>query len=351
MKHEANEMSYTTFTSHGITTSGGRATQRSAQDLKEPVRVPDASQAASITRKASSQTYYTIRFLVDRPLVDDAFRAYAYFRWVDDTLDQGQMDKTDRLAYLARQLELIDRCYRGEQLGNLCPEERLIVELIHSDPAENSSLRTYINQMMAVMAFDASRQGRLITRSELNEYSCYLATAVTEALHYFIGHNQTSPQDHTRYSAVTGAHITHMLRDTIEDAANGYYNIPQEHLDTHCLTPENVDHEAYRAWVQDRVLLARNYFSTGRSYLARVGNRRCRLAGYAYIARFEVVLEAIEGDGYRLRADYPERKSKKTWLKMSLEALGQALLTSRSGISDSFSSLMPPAEVTTEVSR
>jgi len=29
-----------------------------------------------------------------------------------------------------------------------------------------------------------------------------------------------------RYLAVTGAHITHMLRDAVEDAEAGYYNIP-----------------------------------------------------------------------------------------------------------------------------
>ena len=43
--------------------------------------------AASITKAASKQTYYTIRFLVDRDRVDDAYRAYGYFRWVDDVLD------------------------------------------------------------------------------------------------------------------------------------------------------------------------------------------------------------------------------------------------------------------------
>ena len=46
--------------------------------------------AAYITWAASKQTYYTIRFLVDRDRVPDAYRTYAYFRWVDDRLDQEQ---------------------------------------------------------------------------------------------------------------------------------------------------------------------------------------------------------------------------------------------------------------------
>ncbi len=46
-----------------------------------------ANTAIAITKAASKQTYATIRFLVDRERVNDAYLAYAYFRWVDDVLD------------------------------------------------------------------------------------------------------------------------------------------------------------------------------------------------------------------------------------------------------------------------
>ena len=35
---------------------------------------------------------------------------------------------------------------------------------------------------------------------------------------------------------------------------------------------------------------------------------RCKVAGYWYCARFEAVLDTIESDGYRLRAEYEERR-------------------------------------------
>ena len=47
--------------------------------------------ASAITKVASRQTYYTIRFLVDRERVDDAYRAYGYFRWVDDVIDANSV--------------------------------------------------------------------------------------------------------------------------------------------------------------------------------------------------------------------------------------------------------------------
>lgn len=320
-------MSHSTFPSYQLPLNETQPPLRSvrAQARRDPI--PHPSLAEVITREASTQTYYTIRYLVDRPLVAEAYRAYAYFRWVDDIVDQAEITQAERLAFLERQQAIITRCYQGEVPDGLCPEEHLVAALIRGDEGENSGLRTYINQMMAVMAFDAERKGRLICQQELTEYTHSLALAVTEALHHFIGHDAAAPHDETRYLAVTGAHITHMLRDAVEDAAAGYYNMPQEFLQSHSLTPTDVNHPAYRAWVQTQVQLARNYFAAGRNYLARLESRRCRLAGYAYITRFEVVLDLIAKDDYRLRLAYPERKSKKAALKMCLAALTQTGLS------------------------
>ena len=298
-----------------------------------PCHISDPALAAGITRAASKQTYYTIRCLVDRNLVDDAYRAYAYFRWVDDWLDQGAHPANERLAFVKRQQALIDRNYRGEPLGDLAPEERLLADLIRRDTANgkghghSSGLRAYIDNMMAVMAFDAQRRGRFVSQRELDAYSHWLAVAVTEALHYFIGHNATCPRDQTRYLAVTGAHITHMLRDALEDADAGYYNIPCEVLTASGISPWDVQSQAYGDWVKQRVHQARACFRAGRDYLARVENVRCRIAGYAYTRRFEVVLDCIEREGYRLRAQYPERKGRARGFEMIVSALWMAFKT------------------------
>ncbi len=268
-----------------------------------------AALAAAITRAASKQTYYTVRLLVDKARVDDAFRAYAYFRWVDDCLDSNALTMPERLAFLRRQQALVESVYRGTPLDNLTPEESLLVELTREDTDKNSGLYAYISNMMAVMAFDAVRRGRLISQRELNDYTRALGVAVTEALHYYIGHCCHSPHSELRYQAAMGAHIAHMLRDAIDDASVGYYNIPREVLSLHGIDPEDIESQAFRDWVETRVRQARACFKAGRAYLAQVENLRCRVAGYAYIRRFEVVLDAIEREHYVLRAGYPERKS------------------------------------------
>jgi len=258
------------------------------------------SPPAAITKAASHHTYHIIGLLVDRDRTEDAYRAYAYFRWVDDWLDQGRRDRDDRLAFVERQQALIDRAYAGAQAHGLAAEEQMVVDLIRADDEPNSGLRLYIRNLMAVMAFDAGRRGRLISARELSAYTHWLAVGVTEALHYFIGHGDPPPTGNARYHAVTAAHITHMLRDTCEDVAAGYFNVPREYLAEHGIGPGDVNSAAYRAWVQGRVQMARDSFAAGRAYLAQVRNVRSRVAGHIYCLRFERVLETIEQGGYRL---------------------------------------------------
>lgn len=280
--------------------------------------------AKSITKAASKQTYYTIRFLADRDRVADAYRAYAYFRWVDDILDANTGSRSERIAFVTRQKTLLEQGYRGEPAGDVCREEEMLMALIHSDVEENSGLQAYLRNMMAVMIFDTERRGRLVTYSEVNEYTHWLAVAVTEALHYFIGHNSFSPHDDVRYQAVTGAHLTHMLRDALEDAEAGYYNLPRELVASHGIAPWDVKNKVYQEWVKENVKKARACFHVGRDYLAHVENLRCRIAGYAYIRRFEIVLDCIEREGCLLRVDYPERKTRARRINMLFWAIWMA---------------------------
>jgi phytoene/squalene synthetase len=277
--------------------------------------------AESITKAASKQTYYTIRFLADRKLFAHAYRAYAYFRWVDDVLDAESHPALERTGFIDRQKRLLEGSYRGETQHDISPEEKLLVELVQSDGEKTSGLQSYLRNMMALMSFDADRRGRVISQSELNEYTRCLASAVTEAMHYFIGHRCVSPHNETRYLAVSAAHITHMLRDTFDDIQAGYFNIPLEVLEANHITPQDVNSAAYRTWVRSRVQLAQDYFRMGKEYLGQVENRRCRLAGYAYVSRFESVLDSIERDGYVLRPSYPERKGLGAILRASRSIL------------------------------
>lgn len=222
-----------------------------------------------------------------------------------------------KTAFINRQKDLLEACCRGEVLEYLCPEETMLVDLVRNNSCKNPGLRSYLHNMMAAMEFDAERRGRLITQAELAEYSRQLAMTVTDSMYCFIDHGDSSPRHQDRYLPATAAHLTHMLRDTLVDIDTGYLNIPREYLQAFGVSPWDVESQAYRDWVRERVSLAREYFKAGRAYLAKVKNLRRRLAGYAYAARFEWMLQVIERDQYRLRPAYRERKGLQAVLWMS----------------------------------
>jgi phytoene/squalene synthetase len=271
-----------------------------------------AALARAITRSASQQTHDIIAWLVDRDLRDQAFRAYAYFRWVDDTIDLASTGCRARLRFAARQRRLLRRLQAGSLPEGLAPEERLLADLVCAARDDHPGLHSYLEKMMAVMEFDATRRGRLIRAEELDRYSDLLSTAVMDALAYFIGHDHVYPSGKGRILAACGAHIAHMLRDTHDDLQAGYFNIPREVLEGQRLSPADVARPAYRAWVRERVILALDCLAEGKRYIRQMGNARSQLAGYLYCARFEAVLRRIERDGYLLRPE-PAEKTRPDW--------------------------------------
>jgi phytoene/squalene synthetase len=284
-----------------------------------------AALARSLTWLSSKQTYYTARLLVDRELVNDCFRAYGYFRWADDIVDapashDAAPESTgERISFITRQRELVDRLYRSDRPDDLTPEEEIIADLISHDDGkgENSGLESFIRNFLAILEFDAYRKGQLISQQELTWYSSCLGKAVTDCIQYFIGNGHPYPDSENRYLGATAAHITHMLRDMVSDTADGYINIPHEVLEAHSISPRDVNSPPFRAWVQGRVEQAREYFRDGKRYLDQLDVLRCKIAGFWYCARFEGVLDAIERDGYILRAEYSEQRKLPTWLKMA----------------------------------
>jgi phytoene/squalene synthetase len=306
--------------------------------------------ARAITKEASKQTYYTIRLLVDRPRVDDAYRAYAYFRWVDDVLDAearpgpvaGDAERFERSSFLDRQKSLLDQCLRGVMPRDANRYEAMLVELVRRADHVDAGLETYLRHMMLVMDFDVRRRGRLVSQAELNVYTGWLAIAVTEAMHHFIGNGDAAPHDETRYLAVSGAHILHMLRDTYQDVRAGYFNIPREVLEAHSIGPADVHTDGYRAWVEGRVQLARAHLDAGRAYFARVQSARHRLAGLAYIARFEWLIETLEKEDFSLRPRYAEGTSLATGLRMSRHVL--TWMIGSQGLRDSSAPIASPRD-------
>jgi phytoene/squalene synthetase len=111
----------------------------------------------------------------------------------------------------------------------------------------------------------------------------------------------------------------------LADTADGFINIPREYLEAHGISPQDVDSAPYRAWVRDRVEQARRYFREGKRFFDELDLLRRKIVGYWYCARFEGLLNAIERDGYVLRAVYDERRKLSTRLRVAWLGLSVTL--------------------------
>jgi phytoene/squalene synthetase len=277
--------------------------------------------AKTITWAGSKQTYIIGQLMVDKSLKKDFFLAYAYFRWIDDVIDISSESQEERITFIKRQRDLIDQLYKNKKLEDLTPEEKIIAKLISHDKTENSGLKSFILNMFAVIEFDVYRKNRNISQKELTWYLDTLGKSVIDGLLYFIGNDHNYPNTKNKYHAVIGAHITHLLRDMLQDIDNGFINIPNEYLKTHDISPEDINKNRFKAWVESRVKTARNYFLEGKRYLDSLGVLRSKLVGYWYIARFEGVLNIIEQDKYKLRYDYNEHRKPATILKIISQSI------------------------------
>ncbi len=296
------------------------------------MKAPPDSLAIRVTRKESLQSYLTMRLLADHDLVEDSFRAYAYFRWADDMVDKLPASGAERLGFIRGQRELIEGLYRGIRPGDLSREEVMVADLIQNDRVPKSRLRSYIENFLAIIEFDAVRRGRRITEAELREYSDQLAVAVTDAIQYFIKNGHAYPEEDSRIAAARAAHVTHMLRDYHEDLVAGYWNIPDEYLEAHGIGPGDIESPAFLAWVRMRVEEAREGFRLGKGYIDRLDVLRTKIAASWYCAHFEHVLDSIEKDGYHLRLGYATRHPSGAWFRMLWVAARVTARHARSGM-------------------
>jgi hypothetical protein len=140
---------------------------------------------------------------VDRELVDDFYRAYAYFRWADDIIDVFTQTNKERINFIKRQIrwaddiidvftqtnkerinfikrqkELIDTLYSDGQPAELEKEEKILADLIRNDRSKNSGLQSFIRNMFAVISFDAYRKGNLVSQEEITNYIEILGKSV-----------------------------------------------------------------------------------------------------------------------------------------------------------------------------
>lgn len=277
--------------------------------------------AREITKKSGLETYYIIKFLADKHKVNDAYKAYAYFRWLDDQIDENLKNRKDKQKFIKRQKTIIELSYRRKKPAIVHPQERMITELIENDSKPNSKLKSYIMNFFSIIAFDAGRKDKIIPEKKLNWYSETIGKAATDCILYFIGNNISYTESTDQYKAASAAHIVHSLRDLKHDLKTGYINIPKEFLEKNKSDITNISDYELIPWVKNRTGLAKRYFESGKKYIKKLPNPKCKLAAILYCLRFEPLIFIIEKDKYILRENYNNRLNIMSCLKTAVAVL------------------------------
>ncbi len=260
--------------------------------------------ARRIVKAENPETYFLGRLLYDRGLADYFFLCYAYFRWVDDHVDDPAIGADEGRVFLRRQRALLHLLYQEEALPHICPQEQMLAQLVIYDLAHGSEIRQVISPMFECLAFDGGRRGHILSHEQLDWYSRALGRSYTDSQQYFIARGHRYPRGPDQYVTGTVAHRVHILRDFLSDLSFGYVNISKEDLDTYQIDLARVNDVRFRKWVRDKVRADREECRLGKTYLDRLGVWRCKLLGYLYCLRYEAVLDTIERDGCRLRESY-----------------------------------------------
>jgi phytoene/squalene synthetase len=227
---------------------------------------------------------------------------YAYLRVVDDTVDDSSGTKEDRIAYLDRQIRLIEDCYMGVAVPK-SRESEFLSRLIRFDRAHGARFRPSLDGMLASIRSEGARDGSPTTYSRLMSQYRLESESYLHAIAAVSGLDVASapPPGH---EAALGAKLAHVLRDFLDDVDNERLNISLEEIASYrLLLPDFGAREssaATREWVANRARLGVLLLRRGLADSAAAKSKRYSLTIAILATKYQVYLHRVKIRGFRL---------------------------------------------------
>ncbi len=224
---------------------------------------------------------------------------YTYLRWVDDFVDNVNIDKSEQKNFLLLQSKIINALYNKNKPKTKNCFEEAISEVIKYDIENGYGLRTVIRKMFEVFNFDIKRKHTIPHFEGLNEYSKKIGDAYTRALLFFLA--PTLPYREEFSLSAYASHQAHLLRDFLIDKENGYFNISREEIEQFNIKENLTQDKNFSMWIEDKIKNIKFLFGKGKKELGSIPILQVKLTGYLYCSRYERVITRIEKDHYKLR--------------------------------------------------
>ena len=224
---------------------------------------------------------------------------YSYLRWVDDFIDNINIDKKEQKNLLLAQIKIINSLYDKNKPEINNHFEKTISEVIDFDIKNGCVLKTVIKEMFEVFDFDIKRKKSIPDFEGFNEYSKKIGAAYTRALLFFLAPSLPYREEYS--VSAYASHQVHLLRDFIIDKESGYFNISKEEIDKYHIKDTLQQDEAFSLWLKDKIWNIKNLFTEGKKAFAEIPILKVRLTGHLYCSRYERVIRSIERNGYKLK--------------------------------------------------
>ncbi len=254
---------------------------------------PPAETADQIVKRAGSNLAFALA-LLDRDRRADMRVFYAFCRVVDDLADEPAIPIEERRAGLQRWKEII----RGTEEPVAYGLELEFVALCHRRALKQDDLIDIIEGV----EMDLSPR-EIATEEELRDYCYHVASAVGLVSIEIFGYEKPETRD---YAEQLGYALqwTNILRDVGEDAEEGRVFLPNETLQRHGLSREEIlsrtpDQSAFLAIATEHAARARSFYDAAEQALPEADRSSMRSAELMKRI-YSGILTKMEADEFRV---------------------------------------------------
>lgn len=187
-----------------------------------------------------------------------AILLFSYLKCLDDLVDEDP-DQAHALAVLECHRALIERRYRGDDVGESAGPERFAIPVFALDRRRGAALRRPIEEILVSMEFDTRRRGARLAATDLDAYVVGLGRSVFNLFCRLAAPSAVMAED----LVVEGSRAylyADALIDLQADLGFGVINIPREDIARLALSCRP-DDSRLRGWVAARVPVILAHFA------------------------------------------------------------------------------------------
>ena len=213
-------------------------------------------QAEKIVKGRSRKAYVMSKLLIPRFTRGYLYLCYSYLRWVDDVVDNSEIDVEKKKNFINRQEKLFDNFDNSINLKHLSTEESYLFYFMnYANEIDQKFLIEEVKKMVESMKMDLFRlEGNgVFSESVLANYISIQTNSMFNLVHTFI--IKENKNDSIYHNLGTFFWYAATFRDLLEDYNSGFINISREEIEKFNIDIEKLDDDnnVVKHWIKYKI--------------------------------------------------------------------------------------------------